>query len=856
MNGMKTIPVKEKNTVRLRWLFKMAWRDSRRNLPRLMLFMSSITLGIAALVAIYSLENQVRRAIDDQAKILLGADLMIEHNAAPDSAVLAMADTLGDERSKECRFASMIYFTGSKGTRLVQVLALEGEYPFYGGFKTVPADAAYRFRTGQQALVDQTLMLQYGAKAGDTIQVGEIKFTIAGMLTEAPGRTGISTTIAPPVYIPYRYLSQSGLLQKGSRFNYSFYFRYNDPARMERQLHSILPAIENAGWDYETAESRKIDSGRQFDDVSRYLTLIGFIALVLGCIGIASSINIYMREKIPSIAILRCMGASTSQTFLIFLIQITVLGAIAAVAGAVLGTVTQTVLPYILKDILPISIHTAISWSAVGKGIGIGMIFSFLFALLPLLAVRNISPLNTLRVSVEVSKPWRNHRQIILFGVIVILITAFARLQMPGWSAAFVFTAGVLVALLLLAAVAVLLRSAVRRLLPASSGYLWRQGFANLYRPNNQTMVLMVSIGLGALFISTLFFMQEVLMKRVSMTAGENQPNMVLFDIQSSQKEKLKELAGQYHLPVYQDVPIVTMRIEEIKGMNAAAVKGDSLSKIPLRAFEGELRVTYRDTLTDTEKLIAGKLDTRRYSPGEVVPVSLEVRYAKRLQVAVGDSLLFNVQGALISAVVGSLREVDWRRVQTNFRVIFPRGVLEDAPQFHVLVTRVPSTEMSAKFQQAVVQGFPNVSVIDLGLILNVLDDVLDKIGFVIRFMAAFSMVTGLIVLIASVYVSKLQRIRETVLLRTIGASRKQVFAIAAIEYFFLGALAAGTGIVLSLIASGMLAVYSFDASFDPQWLPVLILFFSISLLTVAVGLFNSRGVVSTPPLEVLRKET
>jgi putative ABC transport system permease protein len=267
------------------------------------------------------------------------------------------------------------------------------------------------------------------------------------------------------------------------------------------------------------------------------------------------------------------------------------------------------------------------------------------------------------------------------------------------------------------------------------------------------------------------------------------------------------------------------------------------------------LRVTYRDSLTNTEKITAGKLGTKKYAPGDNIYISLEERYAQRLRVSIGDSILFNVQGALIPTIVGSFRDVDWRRVQTNFRVIFPAGVLETAPQFHVLVTRVTSNEASAAFQQAVVRQFPNVSIIDLGLILKVLDEVLDKIGFVIRFMAAFSIITGLIVLIASVYVSKFQRIQETVLLRTLGASRKQLFIIAALEYFFLGALAAGTGILLSLAGSWALARYSFDAAFSPSFMPILILFLSVSLLTVAIGLFNSRGVVNMPPLEILRKE-
>jgi putative ABC transport system permease protein len=242
-------------------------------------------------------------------------------------------------------------------------------------------------------------------------------------------------------------------------------------------------------------------------------------------------------------------------------------------------------------------------------------------------------------------------------------------------------------------------------------------------------------------------------------------------------------------------------------------------------------------------------------SPDDVIYISMEDRYAKRIHVGVGDHIIFNVQGTLIPTVVGSLRQVDWQRVQTNFRVVFPSGVLEDAPQFHVLVTRVPSPEVSARFQQAVVRKYPNVSVIDLNLILTVLDEVLDKIGFVIRFMAGFSIITGLIVLIASVLISKYQRMQESILLRTLGASRKQILAITALEYFFLGALAAATGLLLSMAASWALAKYTFNAPFSPQWIPVAVLFGAISLLTVVIGVINSLGVLNKPPLEVLRRE-
>jgi putative ABC transport system permease protein len=216
---------------------------------------------------------------------------------------------------------------------------------------------------------------------------------------------------------------------------------------------------------------------------------------------------------------------------------------------------------------------------------------------------------------------------------------------------------------------------------------------------------------------------------------------------------------------------------------------------------------------------------------------------------------VFNVQGAMVATVVGSLRKVNWSRMQTNFVVVFPKGVIDEAPQFNVLLAHVPSDSVSARFQQAVVLRFPNVSIIDLALVLSVLDDIIQKVGFVIRFMAGFSILTGIMVLITSVLISRYQRIQENVLLRTLGATRRQILLITALEYFFLGALAALTGILLSLAGSWALAHYSFETTFSPPLLPTLILLASISLLAVFIGLVNSRSVLNKPPLEVLRKE-
>jgi putative ABC transport system permease protein len=839
----------------LRWLFIMAWRDSRRNRSRLLLFLSSIILGIAALVATFSFGYNLQHDINDQARNLVGADLVIDDGRQPPPEMQRLLDSLGNHRSQERTFASMIYFIKNQGTRLVQVRALSGNYPYYGSLETSPVTAGQTFRSGPGALVDKTLMLQYGAAIGDSKKIGEVSFVISGILKKSPGRNEVSLTAAPPVYIPLRYLARTGLMQKGSRIDYRYYYKFDSASDIQKLVTAIKPRLDSAGMDYETVETRKKNTSRAFDDFTQFLTLISFIALLLGCIGVASSIHIYIREKIPSIAILRCLGVKSSQTFSIYLIQVMGIALIGSLLGAILGTAIQQLLPAVLKDFLPFQPTTAVSVLAITQGIILGLIITLFFALLPLISIRNISPLNSFRLSVEPTRRKADLLQWLLYALIFLIITVFSRWQMHSWQKAFVFSGSLLLAFLFLIMVARTLMWLARRFFPSGWNYLWRQGFANLYRPNNQTLVLIITIGLGAAFIGTLYSIQSMLIRRVSVSASANQPNMLLFDIQPAQVGAMESMTKQFGLPVLQQIPIVTMRMEEVNGISAAKALKDSTDSIPHRAFESELRVTYRDSLLGTEKITSGIFQAAVKNAGDTPNISLEDRYANRLHVKVGDRIVFNVQGMMLPTIVGSIRQIDFRRIQPNFRIVFPRGVLETAPQFYVLITHIPSSEVSAHFQQAVVRRYPNISVIDLELILSVLDDILNKIAFVIRFMAGFSICTGLIVLIASVLISKYQRIQESVLLRTMGASRKQMLIITSLEFFFLGAFGAGTGIVLSLAGSWALAKFSFEDSFSPEWPALTGLFLAISAITVLIGIFNSREIINKPPLEILRKE-
>ncbi len=834
----------------------MAWRDSRQHRRRLLLFISSITLGIAAVVAISSLRQNLEQAIDEQAKVLLGADLMISGRQPFTAPAEALFDSLGGQQAREVRFSSMAYFPKTDGTRLVRIKALEGDFPFYGEFETEPAEAAVSFRAGQNALVDEALLLQYQAEVDDSIKVGALKFRIAGRLKKVPGESAANAVFGPTVFIPLQYLPATDLIQRGSQITYSVLFKFDEPVDIPQLVERIKPRLREDRLRTETVASRKEDLGEAMQNLTHFLNLVGFMALLLGGIGVASAIHVYIKQKLGAIAVLRCLGAQARQTFNIFLVQTLAIGLLGSFIGAGLGILLQQLLPKILGEFLPVRLQVAISWGAVLEGMFIGASMTLLFALLPLIAIRKISPLLSLRSAYEAMNPaGRDKLRVLLYLLIVVAIGLVSMRQMQSGPQGLSFTLAIAAAFGLLAGAAKLLTRIIRKYFPNSWSYVWRQGLANLYRPNNQTVMMMLAIGFGTFLIATLYLTRETLLRQVELTSADQQPDLVLFDIQPDQSENVAALVRSFGLPVMQHVPVVTMRLESINGKSVRELQQDTTNGIRRWALRREYRSSYRDSLNDNETLLAGQLQKGRGNPEEPVLVSLENDIADDLRVSVGDEIVFDVQGVPIATRVGSIRRVNWQRVMPSFFVIFPSGVLENAPQFHVLVTRAGQAELSANVQRAVVRQFPNVSAIDLSLILMTAETILSKVSFVIRFMALFSIFTGLAVLAGAVITSRYQRIQESVLLRTLGANRRQVITIMTIEYLFLGGLAAITGLLLALAGTWGLAFFVFKTSFAPALAPSVAIVIVVAGLTLLLGMLNSRGIVDRPPLEVLRAE-
>ncbi len=840
-----------------RWILLMAWRDSRRSKSRMLLYIASIVLGIAALVALDSFNANLKRDIDLQAAELLGADFEISSRTQPTADAAAFIDSIGrlsEATAREERFVSMIRFTKSNESRLIQVRGISAGYPFYGNVESLPNRAFDLLTDTNKLLLESELLLQFSAEIADSVQIGQQTFGIAGNILKMPGRTSFATNMAPAAVMSLDAMKATGLKQVGSRVEYFYYFKFPVGISVDAFVKDNEERLEKWQLGFASIQSTKENTGRSFADVTRFMQLVGFTALLLGAIGVSSAVHVYVQEKMVTVATLRCLGATSRKAFLIFFVQFAGIGLFAGIIGALLGTGIQYFLPIVMQDFLPVELSSAISWFSIAQGILLGFIIAVLFALLPLISLRRISPLNTLRVVSDSDRapadPWRWF----IVALIIVFLIGFSRLQLDDGVQTAYFVAGIAITFSILNAVAQLLMWIVRRFFPASMPYVWRQGLSNLFRPRNQTTIVILSVGFGTALIATLFFVQDMLLQRVDRGNSSGQANMVLFDIQPAQRAAVKSLIEREKLPVMEEVPIVTLQLAAINGHALNDVLADSTLGYSARAFRGEVRATYRDALAESEKITAGEW-IGQVGANDTAQVSLEEGYAQRIHAKVGDVLLLNVQGLLLPAKVSSLRQVDWNRFQTNFRMVLAKGSLDDAPQFYVLMTRAADKEQSANIQRLVVNDFPNVSVIDIHALLQVLDDLLNKIGFVITFIGSFSILTGLVVLVASLLISKYQRLRENILLRTLGASKKQIAQIVFAEYLFLGFFAALSGVMIALVAANTLAIFIFETSFAPALGFVLLLIAFVVLLTVIIGVLNSLSALNRPALEVLRKE-
>ena len=861
------------------WTWRMAWRESRTQRKRLLLFSSSIVLGIAALVAIHSLKARFEAGIRTQANALLGSDLQVSSRDPFPVDAVAWMQTHAKRVRRETSFSSMLSFPKADAARLVQVRGVEPDYPFYGKLETDPPEAWQRLHSEGGIVLEPALLDQFGVGVGDRVKLGNLELSILGSFKKGGPRSSRFGGFSPQVFVPYSALDQTGLLGANSLV---FHLLHSE---LSGSNSGALPAGASPGntlarefrkqfpesrWQFETPESRRDSLGNSLEQLEEFLGLLALVALVLGAIGVAAAIHTHVSRRIESIAILRCLGCPASTAFAIYLAQALVLVAGGALIGAALGLGVQQGVASVFARHLPVALPPAPAWPVIAQTTFAGFAICMGFALLPLLRIRGVPPSVALRASVETQPPlWTRPAEIVCALLLMVLLWGLTVLHGTPPRRAALLMAGLMLVFALLFGTAAGAAALARRLPRPSWPYVLRQGFSNLFRPQNQTLLFLLSLGLGNCLLLTVLLVRGSLLESLKPRDLRASPNIYLVDVQEDQRAGVKALLAGLDLPLLENAPIVTMRIASVKGVpvreleqqaearaKAAREKGGEPKGTPRWVLQREYRSSYRAELTGSEELAAGaSFSSLPWKPGaEPVPVSLEVKIARDLELGVGDELGLDVQGVPLRAKVVNLRKVDWSRFNLNFFMVFPPGVLEAAPGFTVITTRIPKEASSGALQRALVREFPNVSAIDLTLILETVTEILEQISRVVEVLAGVTVLAGAPILLGCLLNGHAQRLRESVLLRTLGASRRQVRSVFLVEYACLGAVSGLAGAALAVVVHAALAHFVLKAAPWPEARVIAAGVLLPPLLSLAGGAWLSRGVCTPSPLEILRE--
>ncbi|MFP4156507.1 MAG: ABC transporter permease [Opitutales bacterium] len=548
-----------------KWTFPLrtAWRESRGQRGRLALCALSIIFGVAALVAVDSFTKNLEAGLDQEARTLLGADLQITSRVGFDEAAEAIFERIGGDQSREIRFTTMAYFPKNDQSRLIQVRALGGSFPYYGAFETEPPGMQVTGRDEPILVLDPVIMRQLELKVGDEVQLGGTVFTIAAELLRVPGEAAFAGIFAPRAYIPLSQLEGTGLIGSGSIAFYRLYAAgLADP---EAIVEANKAALDEAYLKAETVQARKEAIGRPLENLNGFLGLVGFVALLLGGVGISGAVQAYLLPKRDTVAILRCIGSSSRQAANIFWLQIAAIALVGGLAGAIAGIFCQAALPRLLAPLLPFQLDFFVSWPSVASGVIYGAATAFIAGLFPLLPLRKVSPLRAIRADFTPPSKGRDWPMCGLAGLSALAVAAFAATRTPVWWHGLAFTAALLVAVLVFWVIAAVLKWTLKNLIWPRS-FVLRQAMANIHRPQNRTVYLTVSLGVGTFLIYTLTLVQTGLLQQSELSEQSDAPNLLFFDIQPDQIERLEAILEEQNMALATASPVVTMRLSAVQG--------------------------------------------------------------------------------------------------------------------------------------------------------------------------------------------------------------------------------------------------------------------------------------------------
>lgn len=829
----------------MRTAWALALRDMRGGLKGLRLLIICLFLGVAGLAGVGSLSRAITAELDSRGQEILGGDIemrVAQREAAPDERAAFARQGLVSET---IRLRAMASRADAAAAVLAELKSVDDRWPLYGALRLEPGALAPR-PADLDAMVAPALAERLSLRIGDSVRIGETSFRVAGLIAEEPDRVGEGFTLGPSILVSREGLAATRLVQPGSLFT----ARYRIRLPADRDAHAIAERLgerfHDANWEVTDRTNAARGLRRLVDQLGQFLTLVGLTALVVAGIGVGNGVASWLDQRRPGIATLKILGASSATIFRIYLIQVAIVSAGAILAGLAVGAAVPAIVGRLAGDALPVAPKFAIFPLPLLISAVYGLLAALLFSLSPLARAGQVSPAAIFRARVE-PFGWPRWRVLLpmLGAGLGIALLAVATARQPMLSAGFLAaTAGIFA---LLGAIGWLVRRGARAL-PRPRRPLLRLAIANLHRPAAQTDRLIVALGLGLTLFVLLAVLQTSLTHQIEKTVPAVAPNFFALDVPTEDIDRFRStVLARAPGAKIDSVPSLRGSVVAVRGVRVTDMK-----PVPKGAWilNGDRGLTYAARLAEGNEIVAGQWWPADYAGPPLI--SVEEQAAKALDLKPGDRMTLSVLGVEIETTVASIRRVNWETMGFNFGIVFAPGALEGAPHSYMATIAIPDAREAA-VNRAVIAGFPSVSLIRVKDVVEQVSSIFGQLATAIRAAASVALAAGVAVLVGAVAASRRARLYDAVLLKLLGASRRQVLAAQAIEYALLAAIIALLALAAGTAAGWYVVTRIFELAWAPDWPIVLATLAAGALGTLGIGLLGSLPVLAARPAAALR---
>jgi putative ABC transport system permease protein len=844
----------------LRQLFALLLSETRGAWRRMLFFILCIAIGVGAVMTVKSFSNLVGETILGQAKGLLAADLAIKGSWEQNQKDLdTQKKVLPPETEflfiKELHGMAKFKTSNNKSSSLItelKAVALTGpQYPFYGELKNKPEKPLAELLASDGAVVEPSFLLKTGLNVGDTFTLGKVEVRINGVVLSEPDRISRAFSIGPRVFISRASLDHSGLVQPGSRIKHRTLIRLPSQFDLEKALVLLERNLTDKSISIRTYKDMQSSLSSSIERMGQYLGALGVIALLMGGIGVAMIVRTFMAQKLDTLAILSCLGASSRTLFKVYLLQSMLMGFIGSVLGVCLGFSLTFLLPPKMEGLINLKLEPVFYWVPALQSLLLGCATTLLFCLWPLIRAVKTRPLRLFRRNFEEEERGTQWERWVSALVLGLGLAAMICWQAGSIKRGLIFLAALAISAGVFALASLLLLKLLK-VLPPSGSMTRRYSMSNLMRPNNQATSIITCLGMGIMLILTVRLVQMDMLAMLNKNTEMSPPNYFFIDIQHDQTQTFTRVLDQVAPEAERTLtPLVRSRLHSID--DKLIENWEYKDKRREEWFiTREFVLTYMAGPPPKDnEVVEGKWwNEERAKNAEV---SLEQDAAKRLNAKIGSQLSIDIQGVPVTATVTSIRKVNWRNMRTNFYMIYSPGALEDAPITYVATVHVPD-QKELKLQHAVVEALPNITALSTRDIVNTIESTVSKLTTLVDFMSGFAIAAGLFILSGSIASTKYRRLRESAVLKILGARRKAVVSILGIEYVTLGVISALVGIGLAQGLSWAVMKYMIKSDWHVRPATVAWAFGFAVLITVTTGILSSLDVIRNKPLQTLRE--